>query len=237
MKIQENENARILALFHAIRERQERDNEHTNYKDAPALHEMADLIRPYIGKPEQEDLADIAAVCLFLGNRYREMMRGAYAAEFFTAAFCAAVASVKGTDEELEDIHRMISEEQGQDKGAFHVEYDDFKKLYDFSMRTVGRSNRDVQTLLFTLSSGGTNTEVAMDDIMEILKQAVITSLRSVDTGTKYSCSQYIVLLMDTDLENGRAVAGRVLEKFNQNEKVKASGVKASFDIQPLKAK
>ena len=103
MKIKENENARILALFHQIRERQERDNEHTNYKDAPALHEMADLIRPYIGKPEQEDLADIAAVCLFLGNRYREMMRGAYAAEFFTAAFCAAVASVNGTDEELEN--------------------------------------------------------------------------------------------------------------------------------------
>ena len=103
MKIKENENARILALFHQIRERQERDNEHTNYKDAPALNEMADLIRPYIGKPEQEDLTDIAAVCLFLGNRYREMMRGVYAAEFFTAAFCAAVASVKGTDEELED--------------------------------------------------------------------------------------------------------------------------------------
>ena len=108
MKIKENENARILALFHQIRERQERDNEHTNYKDAPALHEMADLIRPYIGKPEQEDLADIAAVCLFLGNRYREMMRGAYAAEFFTAAFCAAVASVNGTDEELENAEEMF---------------------------------------------------------------------------------------------------------------------------------
>ena len=35
MKIQEKENARILALFHQIRERQERDNEYTNYKDAP----------------------------------------------------------------------------------------------------------------------------------------------------------------------------------------------------------
>ncbi len=141
------------------------------------------------------------------------------------------------TDAELEDIHRMISNEQGQDKGAFHVEYEEFKKLYDFSMRTVGRSNRDVQTLLFTLSAGRTNTEVAMDDIMEILKQTVITSLRSVDTGTKYSCSQYIVLLMDTDIENGRAVAGRVLENFNQNETVKASGIRASFDIQPLKSK
>ena len=140
------------------------------------------------------------------------------------------------TEAELEDIHRMISEEQNQDKGAFHVEYDDFKKLYDFSMRTVGRSNRDVQTLLFTLSSGGTNTEVAMDDIMEILKHAVISSLRSVDTGTKYSCSQYIVLLMDTDVENGRAVAKRVIDKFYQNESVKFSGIKVNYDIQPLKA-
>ena len=141
------------------------------------------------------------------------------------------------TDAELEDIHRMISEEQEKDKGAFHAEYDEFKKLYDFAMRTVGRSNRNVQTLLFTLSSGESGTDVSMDDIMEILKQAVITSLRSVDTGTKYSCSQYIVLLMDTDVENGKAVAGRVLEKFNQNENVKASDVKVTFDIQPLKAK
>lgn len=140
------------------------------------------------------------------------------------------------TDAELKDIHRMISEEQDKDRGAFHVEYDDFKKLYDFSMRTVGRNNRNVQTLLFTLSSDKVRAEQSMDDIMEILKQAVITSLRSVDTGTKYSCSQYIVLLMDTDVENGRAVAKRVIDKFYQNERVKFSGIKVNYDIQPLKA-
>ena len=140
------------------------------------------------------------------------------------------------TDAELKDIHRMISEEQDKDRGAFHVEYDDFKKLYDFSMRTVGRNNRNVQTLLFTLSSDKVRAEQSMDDIMEILKQAVITSLRSVDTGTKYSCSQYIVLLMDTDVENGRAVAKRVIDKFYQNESVKFSGIKVNYDIQPLKA-
>ena len=140
------------------------------------------------------------------------------------------------TDAELKDIHRMISEEQDKDRGAFHVEYDDFKKLYDFSMRTVGRNNRNVQTLLFTLSSDKVRAEQSMDDIMEILKQAVITSLRSVDTGTKYSCSQYIVLLMDTDVENGRAVAKRVIDKFYQNERVKFFGIKVNYDIQPLKA-
>ena len=140
------------------------------------------------------------------------------------------------TDAELKDINRMISEEQDKDRGAFHVEYDDFKKLYDFSMRTVGRNNRNVQTLLFTLSSDKVRAEQSMDDIMEILKQAVITSLRSVDTGTKYSCSQYIVLLMDTDVENGRAVAKRVIDKFYQNERVKFFGIKVNYDIQPLKA-
>ena len=43
MKIQENETARIMELFHQIRQRQEREVEHTNYKDAPALREMGGL--------------------------------------------------------------------------------------------------------------------------------------------------------------------------------------------------
>ena len=91
------------------------------------------------------------------------------------------------TDADLNDIHRMISEEQDKDKGAFHVDYEDFKKLYDFAMRSVARNGRNIQTLLFTLRSGGMKSEVSMDDIMEILKQTVISSLRSADTGTKYS--------------------------------------------------
>ena len=103
MKIKEIESARIIALFQQIRERQEREDEHTNYKDAPALHEMAGLIRPYIAQMEEAEsdtLTDIAAVCRFLGESYREMLRGTYAAEFFTAAFCATVKT-GNADEEL----------------------------------------------------------------------------------------------------------------------------------------
>lgn len=105
------ENARIIELVQQIRQRQERDDEHTNYKDAPALHEMADLIRPYIAKletAEAETLADIAIVCLFLAGSYREMLRGTYAAEFYTATFQAAVAHVKAVDEVLEDAEGMF---------------------------------------------------------------------------------------------------------------------------------
>lgn len=103
MKIQENETARIMELFHQIRQRQEREVEHTNYKDVPALREMAGLIRPYIAKMDEADadtLVDLVAVCRFLGESYQEMLRGAYAAEFFTAAFLATAKTGNG-DEDL----------------------------------------------------------------------------------------------------------------------------------------
>ena len=62
----------------------------------------------------------------------------------------------------------------------------------------------------------------------------MVSSLRSVDTGTKYSSSQYIVILMDTDMENGKVVAERVINRFKENEEIKASDIKISFDIQTM---
>ena len=76
-----------------------------------------------------------------------------------------------------------------------------------------------------------------MDDIMEVLKQAVISTLRSSDTGAKYSCSQYVILLMDTDMESGRIAAERVIEKFYQESKLSKSDIKVSYDIQSLASK
>ena len=139
------------------------------------------------------------------------------------------------TTADLDDIHRMMLDSQDDNKGAFHVDYEEFKIIYDFALRCVTRNNQKVQTLLLTLDySNVVQNEIKPEEIMDILKETVIASLRTVDTGTKYSSSQYIVLLMDTDSENGSAVAERVINKFYQNETVAASGVKATFDIQAL---
>ncbi len=136
---------------------------------------------------------------------------------------------------DLDDIHRMMVDEQDSNKGAFHVEYDEFKKIYDFALRCVNRNNQKVQTLLFTLSMEESGQSgLSMDAVMEVLKDTVISSLRTVDTGTKYSNSQYIVLLMDTDVDNGKAVAERVINKFYQNAQI-AAEVKVEYDIQPLR--
>lgn len=135
----------------------------------------------------------------------------------------------------LEDIHRMMVDGQDGGKGAFHVDYDEFKKLYDFLLRNVSRNNQKVQIILFTLKlSEQQRGEVSMEALMEVLKEAVISSLRTVDTGTKYSSSQYIVMLMDTDVENGKLVAERVMSKFLENKYAVSSGVKITFDIQTM---
>lgn len=136
---------------------------------------------------------------------------------------------------DLEYIRKMMEEGLQGGKGAFHVAYDEFKKIYDFVQRCVARKNQKVQVVLFTLKLPEQNTaEMSMDRGMDILTYSVVSSLRSVDTGTKYSSSQYIVILMDTDLENGKVVAQRVMKRFRENGEVAASNIEISFDIQTM---
>lgn len=136
---------------------------------------------------------------------------------------------------DLDCIRRMMVEGLEGNKGAFHVAYDEFKKIYDFVLRCVTRKNQKVQIVLFTLNLPDTyQAKVSIEIAMDILTDSVISSLRAVDTGTKYSNSQYILILMDTDIENGKSVAERVIRKFSENEYIAAAGVEISYDIQTM---
>jgi hypothetical protein len=53
-----------------------------------------------------------------------------------------------------------------------------------------------------------------MEQTLEILDNAIYISLRRVDASTRYSSRQVIVLLMDTNSENGQHVAERVINCF-----------------------
>ena len=72
---------------------------------------------------------------------------------------------------------------------------------------------------------------------MSVLEDAIVYSLRSVDAGTRYSNSQYIVILMDTDLENGKKVAERVIGKFYENCGRNKDSIHVSYDIQTMEPK
>ena len=103
-------------------------------------------------------------------------------------------------------------------RGAYLLDFDSFHHVYNFIRRFVERSNRDVQTVLFTVTENGTvepdvtETETAL----ELLEKAIYTSLRRSDVSTRYSSKQLIVILMDANEENGDMVAGRIIECFNK---------------------
>ena len=102
--------------------------------------------------------------------------------------------------------------------GAYLLNFESFHHVYNFIHRFVDRSNRDVQTLLFTVSesenavSDTTETELAL----ELLEKAIYSSLRRSDVSTRYSSKQLIVILMDTSSENADMVAERIIAGFNK---------------------
>lgn len=139
---------------------------------------------------------------------------------------------------DLAYINRMIESGMDAGKGAFHLAYDEFRKIYDFVHRCVIRKNQKVQLVLFTLQAEGNLLVGGMfDAAMKGLENAIITSLRSVDAGTRYSNSQYIVILMDTDMENGKKVAERVVGRFMEQYEKQKPALHVSYDIQTMKSK
>ena len=102
--------------------------------------------------------------------------------------------------------------------GVYQLDFDSFNRVYNFIRRFVDRSDRDVQTVLFTVNEVGSAGSDASETeyALELLEKAVYTSLRRSDVSTRYSSKQLIVILMDANSEIGDMVAERILDNFNK---------------------
>lgn len=132
---------------------------------------------------------------------------------------------------DLEVVIRMMEDGMDTSKGAFHVAYDEFRKIYDFITRYAERKQQNMQIVLFTLELTE-SVDVSTEAVMQVLEESVISSLRAMDAATKYSNKQYIVVLLDTTIENGCMVAERVLNRFYDKCGMSRSEVKITYDIQ-----
>lgn len=111
---------------------------------------------------------------------------------------------------------REFMSRQDPSKGAYLLDFENFRHVYNFIRRSVERSSRHVQTILFTLSynKGAEEDMGEMESAVELLEHAIFTSLRKMDVSTRYSSRQVLVILMDADNQDGGAVAGRILDCF-----------------------
>ena len=119
---------------------------------------------------------------------------------------------------------RRFLREQNNNPGVFQVEYESFKKIYRFLLRTQKRTRRPVLILLITIYSNDGENETPDNEILDRafprLKKAVSSTIRSNDIGTTYSSSQYIALLVDSTPANGYIIAERIRKTFEEGEPI-----------------
>ncbi len=122
-------------------------------------------------------------------------------------------------------------------KGAYQLDLDNFHHVYNFIRRFIERSGRDVQTVLFTAysESGTVREQNEIDTALEMLEQAIYTSLRRADVSTRYSSKQIIVLLMDADAEKGGMVANRIIDCFKKI--YKGPDIRIEYDIAEMESR
>lgn len=115
-------------------------------------------------------------------------------------------------------------------RGAYQVEYDRFTYIYQFIVRNIERSCREVQIILLSLEAeDDTRQEENLEDCLMLMETAITHSLRRGDVTTRLSATQQIVILMDTNDENGHMVAERIVSKYQSLAGNRA--IPVSYDI------
>ena len=138
------------------------------------------------------------------------------------------------TTVDLEYISSMMEKGIQEQKGVFHLAFDEFRNMYDYISRCISRKKQKVQIVLFTMVALRKPMKVEMEEVMQMWEVALANSLRSMDTGTRYSSSQYLVILMDADTESGKMAADRVIESFYESNEALKTEVKITYDIRTM---
>ncbi|MBD5547301.1 MAG: diguanylate cyclase [Lachnospiraceae bacterium] len=117
----------------------------------------------------------------------------------------------------LRQLQRLMLE-QGRESGAYRVEYAGFKWIYHLIFQCIKKKNYSAHLLLFTVhdKAGDELEKSRAVKGIEALEQAVSKSLSGRDAATKCGRVQYVALLPDTSPEEGKMIACRVQEKFQE---------------------
>lgn len=132
--------------------------------------------------------------------------------------FYQGTSMAKTLEQSKADLERLVNMVENREiyHGAFQIAYEEFGRVYDFVMHFSQRNNQAMQLILFTLySSDGSDIRIEqMERAMQCMEQAIIKSLRGVDVGTRYSSSQFLVVLLGAERSDIRIVTERIVQNY-----------------------
>ncbi len=160
------------------------------------------------------------------GTSYQELYNASDKALYFSKRqgknrYCFyndAMASEVEDGQRVMDIHhlKLMMQAAHGEQGSYQVPYREFQRIYSFVSRCVERKNQAAQLLLLSLTCQNRKLDLPEELEVEIqnLEHAIINSLRRNDVSTRYSSSQILVVLVDTEAENVEGVVERILHSY-----------------------
>lgn len=129
--------------------------------------------------------------------------------------------------------------EQIHKPGAYCRDYETFKSIYRFLERGLIRSGQHACVILITLvdEEGKCLLPHQKDALMEHLGENIREMLRIGDVYTRYTSSQYLVLVIDTTEGQADKIADRIKDKFRKGSGDKELLVHYCYALQPAEVK
>ena len=112
--------------------------------------------------------------------------------------------------------------EVADQRGALFCTFPGFRDAYRMIRRGMERNGQSVFLVLCTLvDSKGRPMEVSekLDEMADVLQNAIRDSLRRCDSFTKYNRSQFLIMLVGTNEENCQIAIDRVINCFVKDHK------------------
>lgn len=144
---------------------------------------------------------------------YRNL--GVRASDELRSLYTEIMAQEQGMETDLEVIQESLREIADR-PGAFICEYGFFQEIYRLEVRRSVRSGQCVHIALLTVSmpDGTTPALKQLNITMDQLLDALRGNLRSGDVISRYSASQYVVMLPCASLEDSQRVMERIVSVF-----------------------
>ena len=141
--------------------------------------------------------------------------------------------TTRGVEPDLLIIKEDLKEAEKK-KGAYLCDYGIFQDIYRFVARSIERSGQSVYILLYTMTDrkGELLPVETLTPAMEKLQDAVVSSLRRGDLVSRYSSSQFVIVLSGTSFENGCMVAERIVTAFQKS--AVSRRVRLRYSVQPM---
>lgn len=142
---------------------------------------------------------------------------GVTPSEEMTALYRALVKTTNSVKLDLHAVRRGLGEGVFT-PGSYYCEYAIFQDIYRLLARTAGRTGQVVQLAMLTVldDRGKSLAPKRVGVAMERVREVIFSGLRQGDAFTRFSATQYLLLLPCASYENGERVLMRLMSSFRR---------------------